>query len=390
MLLKWLDWLLGYVTIEVVGENAERFMNLCAAYKKDVWGFLKTENGVKANVRLSEMKTLRTISRKARVRIRILRRHGFWFLTKPIRKRWGLIIGMVVFCVLLWFLSGRIWYINIHGNTEIPTPQIMEMLQEAGVTQGVSSKAFDWATLRQSIITKHPQISWMSFNPQGCLLQVDISEAKAAPELPNQQEPCNIVASRDGRIVDIQVFTGNAAVKVGDAVVKGDMLINGAVEYSNGCTVFRPASGIVMAETVHKKSVFIPYHQKIDKPTGEKIQRKAFYCFGLDIPLFLGRVAPPYTKETKESYLCVKDISLPIGVKTATFFPTISEKIQINEEQAKGKGKEVIEQEIQKNFNEKQVKKVDYSYKVLSDGVETKSEIFCVENIIFREKLLIF
>jgi hypothetical protein len=81
---------------------------------------------------------------------------------------------------------------------------------------------------------------------------------------------------------------------------------------------------------------------------------------------------------------------LPIGVKTATFFPTVSEKIQINEEQAKGKGKEVIEQEIQKTFNEKQVKKVDYAYKVLSDGVETKSEIFCVENIIFREKLLIF
>ena len=41
-----------------------------------------------------------------------------------------------------------------------------------------------------------------------------------------------------------------------------------------------------------------------------------------------------------------------------------------------------------KNFNEKQVKKADYSYKVLSDGVETKSEIFCVENIIFCHFLL--
>ncbi len=389
MLLKWIDWFLGYVTVEIIGKNVEQFMNLCAAYKQDVWGFTLTENGAKAHVRLSEMKHLRTITRKAKVRIRILSKRGLVFVLKPIRKRWGLIMGMIVFCLLLWFLSGRIWYINIQGNTELPDVEIQQMLQEAGVTQGISSKAFDWATLRQTIIHQNPQISWMSFNPQGCILKVDISETTTAPEIANQ-EPCNLVASHDGRIVEIQTYIGNAMVKVGDAVVKGDMLISGAVEYSNGSTVFRQASGKVMAETVHKKSVFIPYEQEVDKPTGKKIRKTVLYCFGLDIPLYLGNVSPPYTKEVKETYWHIGETTLPLGLKIASFYPTVTQKIQLNEEQAKLKGKEAIEKAIAQEFTDEQMKNVDYSYKVMSDGVEVKCKIFCIENIIFREKLLIF
>ena len=390
MLLRLLDWILGYVVIEVTGKHVEQFMNLCAVYKKDVWGFSVYPGGLKAMSRLSEVKGLRKLARKAKVRIHIREKHGVWFTTKPIRKRWGLLLGVGLFCCVIWLLGGRIWCIDIQGNTSITTQQIEQILNDSGVTQGVITKKYDWATLRQTIITEHPEISWLSFNPQGCVLKVDLSETTVSPELQNQQEPRNLVASRDGRIVDLQVFTGNATVKKGDAVVKGDMLISGVVEYSNGCTVFKQASGVVMAETIHKKSIFVPFEQKIFEPTGEKRKRRVLCCFGWEFPFYLGSVSPPYEKDTVEKFLTVGKTKLPLGVKTAVFHSIIPKLIRFNQEEVQQQGKEIIQKEIEQEFDEKQLKNVKYTHQVTNEGVETKCEIFCVENIIFQEKLLIF
>lgn len=390
MLLRVLDWILGYVTVEFIGDSVEQFMNLCAVHKKDIWDFTLIDHAIRAKVRLSEIKSLRVLARKSKVRIRIVEKHGLWFVAKPFRKRWGLLVGCVLFCFLLWFLSGRIWYINVQGNENINIQQIEEILLDVGVKQGISAKEFDWATLRQSILVRHPEISWMSFNPQGCLLQVDISETTLPPELISKQEPCNLVASRDGRIVDLKVYTGKAMVKNGDAVVKGDILISGAVEYSDGTTVFRWASGEVLAETVHKKSVFIPFEQKIKHKTGKEKVKRVFSCFGVEIPLYLGNVTQPYEKEITENYLTIRNVVLPFGVKTVRFFPTVETKVTVTKEQAKQQGVEEIQKEIENQLQSMQVKHVDYTYQTKADGVEVKSEIFCIENIIFCEKLLIF
>ncbi len=390
MLLRMLDWILGYVTVEILGGSAERFMNLCAVYKKDVWDYSVINGVVRTKVRLSELKGLRALARKSKVRIRIVEKQGLWFATNPLRKRWGLLVGCVAFGLILWAFSGRVWYIHVQGNKNIPIQQVEQILEDAGVSQGISAKEYDWATLRQSILANHPEISWMSFNPQGCLLQVDMTETTTPPEIKGNQEPCNLVASRDGRIVEIKVYTGKATVKNGDAVVKGDMLISGAVEYTNGTTVFRQASGEVMAETVHKKTVFIPFEQEVQRKTGEKKTKGVFSCFGVDIPMYLGSVSQPYEKEITENYLKVKNIPLPLGVKTVRFYPTVVTKVQFTEEQAKQQGIEKIQGEIENCFGDKQVKNVEYTYHPMPDGVEVKSEIFCIENIIFHEKLLIF
>ncbi len=390
MLLRLLGWLFGYLTVEVTGRSVERFMNLCAVQKKDVWGFEVTSNGISMKVRLSDWKSLRSLAGKTHVKLHICKKHGLWFMMRPLWKRWGLVAGVCLFCFLLQFLSGRIWLIEIQGNQQVQPQEIKSILEQAGIREGINAKGADWATLRQGILSQNPEISWMSFNPQGSVLSVDISETTQKPQINNNEQPCNILASRDGRVVDIQVYTGKAMVKTGDAVVKGDMLISGAVEYSDGCTVLKQASGKVLAETVHKKEISIPFNQQVYLPNGEQSIRRVLYCFGLEIPLYLGSVKPPYEKETLEDMLTIKGVTLPLGFKKGVFYHTVETEITLTQEEAQNQGKEKIEEYIKENLGEAEIQNVEYEYVLHEDSVLVKSEIFCIENIIFHEKLLIF
>lgn len=390
MLLSMISWLFGYIVVEVVGDNVERFMNLCSVGIKDVWGYEVTERGIKANVRLSEIKSIRSIAKKAKVKIIFCQRKGLWFWLCPLKKRWGLVVGIAVFSFLLCFLSSRIWMIHIHGNQRVSTNVIQELLYQNGVSQGISSGGFDWATLRQTIISQNPDIAWMSLNPSGSVLNVDISETTKPPELNNNDFPCNGMASCDGRIVEMQVYTGTAMVKVGDAVVKGDMLISGAVEYSDGYTSFCKASGKVMAETVREHEIFIPFRYTQERPNGEVKVRRVLCCFGIEIPLYFGSVSPPYTKETTQRYVTVNEVVLPLGVKTAVFTKTDLIPSQRTVEQAKEEGKKQMDEYRNNTFSAEQVKNTEITYQVTQDGVMVKSKFFCIENIIFCEKLLIF
>ena len=45
-----------------------------------------------------------------------------------------------------------------------------------------------------------------------------------------QESPCNLIASKKGRIASILVRSGSAKVKKGDKVKPGDVLISGIVE----------------------------------------------------------------------------------------------------------------------------------------------------------------
>ncbi len=390
MFLRFWNWLIGYLTIEIIGESTEQFMNLCASYKKDVWGFERTSNGVVMRVKLSEWKCLRSFAKRAGVRIKIKRKTGFYFLVCPLFHRWGLLMGAIVFWVVLSILSGRIWLFEVHGVTPGEEKEVLAILEQEGVGVGARSKTFDWATVRQTVLSKNPQISWMALNPQGSLLSVDISKTTNPPTMLSNQEPCNLTATRDGTIVELQVNTGKAVVKVGEAVVKGDLLISGAVEYSNGCTVFTHASGRVMAQTKYQHEVFIPYEQKITRRIGEVTQKCVLSCFGVEIPLYLGSMPAPYEKTIEENFLKIKNTLLPLSLKKASFYPTICETVTVTKEIAQNQGKKEIQQYIQDNLQQAKIENVEYSYRVEEKGVWVKGDIFCVENIIFCEKLLIF
>lgn len=390
MLLKWIGFFVGYVTVLVTGGSPERFMNLCAVKRRDVWDFQSVPEGLLVNVRISEYKNLRLAARRARVHLHIVSKHGLPFFIQRHRHRYGLAVGIAVFFLLLQVLCGRVWQIQVQGNTSMETRDIIGILAQSGIREGIKTNAFDWASVRQEVILNHPEISWMSFNPVGTVLHVDISEATPKPDIIDASQPCDLKATCDGRIVDMQVQMGKPIVQKGDAVVKGDLLVSGAVEYSDGCTVFRHASAIIKAETSHTVSFEIPLQQVRQQRTGKQTVRRVLRCFNGAIPLYIGSVKEPYEKETSEASLTIAGTKLPFGIQTAVFYHTTPITVTLTQEEAIAEAAEKTDAYVAETLKEAEITGITYDHSVKNDVVTVTAKISCIENISFEEKLLIF
>lgn len=73
-------------------------------------------------------------------------------------------------------------------------------------------------------------IAWAGVEIRGVKLTVSIEDSISVPKLIQSNQPYNIVAERDGLIVKMEVYAGNALVKEGDTVRKGQLLVSGKIE----------------------------------------------------------------------------------------------------------------------------------------------------------------
>ena len=73
------------------------------------------------------------------------------------------------------------------------------------------------------------------------------------PDIINKNLPCDIVAKKDGIIEEVLVKNGVEVVKVGDVVLKGDILISGIIDLEFFETKMVHAIGNVKARTSYEK-----------------------------------------------------------------------------------------------------------------------------------------
>ena len=385
-----LGWFWGYITVLVTGEACERFMNLCGFYSRDVWDFQKNPKGLSVKVRVSEYKNLRHSAKRAGVHLHIESKHGFPFLLRRYRFRYGIFVGFLIFIVLLNVLCGRIWSVEIHGISSLNSLEVMTMLQSVGISEGVKKDAYDWATVRQKIMEQNPQISWMSFNPIGTVLFVDISETAKAPGILDHNVPCNLKATKDGVILSAKVYAGQPLVKPGDAVVKGDILVSGAVEYKNGCTVFRHASAEIVAQTKYHITFKIPLRQTVQCRTGQSQVRHVIRFFGMRIPMYLGSIKEQYETVPTSHDMQINHKTLPLGVDSTIFYYTSEKQVTLSEHQALSQAQKKLNEYKINELDDVVIKTITTNHTIDKQTLTFTADFLCEENICFEENMLIF
>ncbi len=390
MILSCVEFFAGYVMVAVSGGSPERFMNLCATKNRDLWDFQPTEDGIVVKVRASEYRNLKSAARSAGCHLHIRAKKGLPFLVKKYRHRYGIVVGMILFILLLNLLCGRIWTIQIQGIEEPLMAEFEKILLDYSIGEGMSAKGQDWSTLRQRVLADNPEYAWMSFNPQGTTLYVDVSKAAKVPEKVDNSVPSNLYAAVDGRIVAMQIERGKPMVQVGDAVVKGDLLVSGITEYADGCAVFRQAGGKVLAETTRTLQAEIPYTQTHPMKTGEIKKRYVLTAFGVSIPLFLGSVSDPCEKIVTTNRAVIGGKQLPFSFTTAEYHILKDHTVVLTKDEAVAEGVEQIQEDIRNQLSHAEVLSIAYDTVEAEDSVVVKGEVFCKENISLEEKLLIF
>ncbi|RJX29598.1 MAG: sporulation protein YqfD [Dethiobacter sp.] len=218
----------GYLLISLKGPGLAKFLNLTARQGINFWDLNYRENTAMVKIRVRDLKRLRPLLRKTGCRVKIHHKRGAPFIMLRGRRRKGLVLGIVLFLVTLYFLSLFIWHINIEGNVDVSTKEIKAALENYGVKEGILKKDLDLSELERKLLLGIDDLKWAGVSIKGVFLNIQVVERLREPPL--EGAVTDLVATKDGLVKDILVLAGEALVKPGDTVQKGQPLISGKIK----------------------------------------------------------------------------------------------------------------------------------------------------------------
>ena len=228
------QWFCGYVCISLYGRQINRFLNLCSRNGIRLWKITRDiEHVIRVHIGLKDFYYLKPYLRKTKTRMKIVSKKGFpfWCYRHP-KLKWMLVAVVFAGCMFLYSFN-YIWEIEIHGNEKVSTYELMEFLENQKIETGVKKDVVDCSALEYQLRQKFQDLGWVSVYMNHTKLCIEIKESlydafEFVPEEENIQY--NLVAEKDAVIYSIITRKGDALVKNGQFVKKGDILVLGQSE----------------------------------------------------------------------------------------------------------------------------------------------------------------
>lgn len=337
LLIRLIRYIKGYILFSVQGTFIERFLNMAARSGIAIWDGQKKKDTYHGYTLAKNYKRFHSLARKTGVRTRVEKRKGLPFLKKKYRKRWGLFIGAVVFCVIIGFFSLFIWNIRVEGNVNVSTKEILQSLDNMGFHKGVWKHSVDTKDLEEKLLLSVDELSWAAINLKGSTATVEVKERVMPPQAMDTKEPYNVIAKRAGQIQYMEVYSGQAVVTKGDTVAKGDVIVSGIMTDKNSVKSFnRHARAKILAQVEESVTIEVPLKQTVTVSTNEVVHHRSVNILGLNVPVTFGKNLPEtYSRDEYEKSMSIFGFDLPGTVYTEQIVPLEKREITLTEEKAR-------------------------------------------------------
>lgn len=260
---------------------------------------------------------------------------GIAFTIRRYLRRYGMLLGVALAILITFLFSNIAMRIEITGTQdEVLIDKIMQILESEGVSTGVYIPSVNFVKANIRLTSLCDEIAWSSIAHTGSAIKVDVAERTPKENTDSKRIPSNIIASRDGVIVKAEVLCGELEVLVGDAVAKGDLLVNGIVERRNGIAYYYHSFGSIMARFDDNIDISQPYKISI-KYYGDTHYKRSIRIFDADfsIPNIKTRRGN-YEVDSDTSYLYFFGIKLPFGITTEMYTEVTFEDDVLSTEEA--------------------------------------------------------
>lgn len=308
---------LGWVEFSGIGGFQERFVS--ELLEKGIkLRRVRIENGqISGVISPLHYREAASASRRHGVRIRAGKRKGLYFTALRYSRRAGLYAGLMAFFLILSIGKATIADIRITGNA--PEAQIIQILEECGITRGVPSHGLDFSLAERRILLEVENVAWVDVSSSGSRVSVTVEEAVPQPEMADVTTPCNLVATRDAMIVSATVRKGTLITQVGSGVQQGGLIVSGTIIDGGEHLLYRHASADIIGEFTETREFFIPYTETIRIPDGEQTEFK-YLVFQDDVyPLFFGRAYVEDALYTEYTEIPPLLNGTPISFRTGVF-----------------------------------------------------------------------
>lgn len=389
---KILSFISGYLKIVVEGYFIERFINSCVAKNILLMNSSREKSSLlTANIAISDFKKIRRIAKSTKCRVKIIEKKGMPFIFERYKKRKIFAIFLALILISLIAMSNFVWNIEIKCEDEINTEEIMAILNENGLKIGKLKKDIDTVKIVQKIRLERDDIAWAGLHINGTGATVELIKADKKPELIPENEYCNIVSNKEGIITKINVQNGTAAVKVGDLIKNGTILVNGFLEGKYTGIRYVHANANIEAKVWYSKKEKIEKVQEENVKTGKEENKFSikFNNFQINFYKTLSKFQNYDTIEEVKKLKIFSDFYLPVEWTKKINYETEKQIRTYSAEELREIYLPKIEQELEEQIGNKDAivnKQINFEEKETYVVLEVIYEV--IENIGTKEKIV--
>lgn len=242
--------------------------------------------------------------------------------------RIGLIIGVVVSIILMFFMQNRLININIYGLNTIQREEFIDKINEYGIKR-FSLMNFDKSDL-EKYLADNFDLSFVSIITKGNTLIISAKEE--LPDINKGYVP--ITAEYNMIIKEMNVFAGTSTKKIGDVVFAGDILVEPYEYISNEKISITPCAEI-RGEVYFSASYNFVAEEEVQVRTGNS----KIINFGMNIgeyKLLENKTDCPFENyEVEEIDSLITNYFVPMHVRKTIAYELTTETVTKNFEDEK-------------------------------------------------------
>ena len=209
-----LKLIFGYINIQIEGYFIEKFFNICISKGIFLWNIRRTKSTIAyANIGLNDFKNICKIAKDNKCRVKIVKKKGIPFLSHRYKKRKSFLICFLLLIVIVISLSNFIWNIDVIGNNKISKEEIIKILETKGLNIGCFKYNINTKELVNNIRLERNDLAWIGIEIKGTNAIIKVVEADKKPDIIDEEDYCNIVATKPGIIVKVNAMNRHTPSK---------------------------------------------------------------------------------------------------------------------------------------------------------------------------------
>ena len=387
-----LNYILGYINIEVEGYFIERFINLCKSKRIFLWNSKrKKATLLNTNIGINDFKKIAKLIKQTKCKVKIKRKKGLPFIFNKYKKRKIFFLFLFLIVIGIAILTNFIWNIEIIGNENISRDEILSSLEKEGLKIGVWKNNIKNQEIANNMRLIRSDLAWIGIEIKGTNAIVKIVEADKKPDIIEEDDYCNIVATKPGIIVKVNALNGTPLVKEGDVIKEGTILIGGWLEGKYTGIRYVHANGEVKAKVWYSQTQKVELNQVISTKNGNSENKYSVKINNFNINFYktLSKFKKYDTIEEIKKLKIFSDFYLPIEIIKKTNYEQIEENVQYTVEEAKNKAtieaKKLLDEEIE---NKENIVNTYINYNQTEEVVEAQVIYEVLEEIGTKEKIV--
>ena len=256
--------------VQIDGDEPYRCINQFINHRIAYWDLAQGDPRIwYCTILLEQWEDAQRLALDAMCSLTLISKHGLQQHCYGLVKRPVLILFFLLTALWIIMMPHFIWTITVEGTAEIPDEQILQALEEIGIRTGTWTASIPHPRLlKYEMQLRIPELQWIAVNCYGGRATVEVTERQPAQKTVSKKSVCNLVAARDGVILELSVLNGFPVCQPGQAVREGELLVSGFMDHVLTTQATR-AYGEVYALTKHEIQTVLPDTQIQKMPTDE-------------------------------------------------------------------------------------------------------------------------